>query len=80
MGNRTIPAARAASPATRRCQLAIVQEPYAMGRVALVGNLAQPTGGTAGFDLAATAVKHLLELLARAPPGPSARRRQIAGG
>jgi hypothetical protein len=28
-----------------------------MGRVALVGNLGQPTGGTAGFDLAATAVQ-----------------------
>ena len=40
-----------------------------MARVVLVGNLAQLTGGVAEFDLAATSVKHLFELLAERPPG-----------
>ena len=40
-----------------------------MARVVLVGNLAQLTGGVAEFDLAATSVKQLFELLAeRHPP------------
>ena len=39
-----------------------------MARVALVGNLAQITGGVASFDLAATSVKHLFELLAERHP------------
>ena len=50
-----------------------------MGRIALVGNLVQPTGGTASLDLAATAVKHLFELLARAPPGPGPSSRGGCG-
>ena len=36
--------------------------------MALVGNLAQITGGVASFDLAATSVKHLFELLAERHP------------
>ena len=39
-----------------------------MARVVLVGNLAQLTGGAANFDLAATSVKHLFELLAERHP------------
>ena len=42
-----------------------------MARVVPVGNLVQLTGGAANFDLAATSVKHLFELLAeRHPPWP----------
>ena len=40
----------------------------AMARVVLVGNLAQITGGVASFDLAATSVKHLFELLSQRHP------------
>ena len=39
-----------------------------MARVVLVGNLVQLTGGAANFDLAATSVKHLFELLAERHP------------
>ena len=39
-----------------------------MARVVLVGNLVQLTGGAATFDLAATSVKHLFELLAERHP------------
>ena len=39
-----------------------------MARVVLVGNLAQLTGGVAEFDLAATSVKHLFELLRQRHP------------
>jgi len=40
-----------------------------MARVVLVGNLVHLTGGVAEFDLAATSVKDLFELLAeRHPP------------
>jgi molybdopterin converting factor small subunit len=36
--------------------------------VVLVGNLAQVTGGVTEFDLPATSVKHLFELLAERHP------------
>jgi len=39
-----------------------------MARVVLVGNLAQLTGGVAEFDLPATSVKHLFELLSELHP------------
>ena len=39
-----------------------------MARVVLVGNLAQVTGGVTEFDLPATSVKHLFELLAERHP------------
>jgi len=39
-----------------------------VARVVLVGNLAQLTGGVASFDLAATSVKHLFELLTERHP------------
>ena len=40
-----------------------------MARVVLVGNLVQITGGVAEFDLAASSVKHLFELLDRVSGG-----------
>jgi len=39
-----------------------------MARVVLVGNLAQLTDGVAEFDLAASSVKHLFELLSERHP------------
>jgi sulfur-carrier protein len=39
-----------------------------MARVVLVGNLAQLTDGVGEFDLAATSVKHLFELLTERHP------------
>ena len=39
-----------------------------MARVSLIGNLPQLTGGVADFDLPATSVKHLFELLAERYP------------
>jgi sulfur-carrier protein len=39
-----------------------------VARVVLVGNLAQLTGGVAEFDLAATSVKQLFELLTERHP------------
>ena len=39
-----------------------------MARVVLVGNLTQLTEGAAEFDLAATSVKHLFELLTERHP------------
>ena len=39
-----------------------------MARVVLVGNLARITGGVAEFDLPATSVKHLFELLTERYP------------
>jgi molybdopterin converting factor small subunit len=39
-----------------------------MARVVLVGNLVQLTGGVANFELAATSVKHLFELLTERHP------------
>ena len=39
-----------------------------MARVVLVGNLVQLTGGVAEFDLPASSVKHLFELLAERHP------------
>ena len=39
-----------------------------MARVALIGSLAQWTGGVSGFDLEATSVKHLFELLIERHP------------
>jgi molybdopterin synthase sulfur carrier subunit len=39
-----------------------------MARVTLVGNLAQITDGVAEFDLPATSVKHLFELLTERHP------------
>ena len=48
-----------------------------MARVVLVGNLVQLTGGAANFDLAATSVKHLFELLAERHPALA--RRALAG-
>jgi molybdopterin converting factor small subunit len=39
-----------------------------MARVVLVGNLAQLTGGVAEFDLAATSVKQVFELLTERHP------------
>lgn len=39
-----------------------------MARVELVGNLVQVTGGVAQFDLPATSVKHLFELLGERYP------------
>jgi len=40
-----------------------------MARVELVGNLVQITGGHARFDLPATSIKHLFELLSERYPG-----------
>ena len=48
-----------------------------MARVVLVGNLVQLTGGEAEFDLAATSVKHLFELLTERHP---ALGRHLADG
>ncbi len=48
-----------------------------MARVVLVGNLAQFTDGAAEFDLAATSVKHLFELLTERHP---ALARHLEGG
>jgi molybdopterin synthase sulfur carrier subunit len=39
-----------------------------MASVVLVGNLAQITGGVAEFDLPATSVKHLFQLLSELHP------------
>jgi molybdopterin converting factor small subunit len=39
-----------------------------MARVVLIGNLAQITGGVAEFDLSATSVKHLFQLLVERHP------------
>ena len=39
-----------------------------MAHVVLVGNLVQLTGGVAEFDLSATSVKHLFELLTERHP------------
>ena len=39
-----------------------------MARVVLVGNLTQVTGGVAEFDLPATSIKHLFEMLANRHP------------
>jgi sulfur-carrier protein len=39
-----------------------------MARVVLVGNLAQLTGGVAEFDLTATSVKHLFQVLGERHP------------
>ena len=39
-----------------------------MAKVVLVGNLTQVTGGVAEFDLPATSIKHLFELLADRHP------------
>jgi molybdopterin synthase sulfur carrier subunit len=39
-----------------------------VARVVLVGNLAQFTDGVSDFDLPATSVKHLFELLAQRHP------------
>jgi sulfur-carrier protein len=42
-----------------------------LARVVLVGNLAQITGGVADFDLPATSIKHLFELLSERHPALS---------
>ena len=39
-----------------------------MARVALIGSLAQSTGGVSEFDLEATSIKHLFELLIERHP------------